>query len=63
MDQKLKTSEQWQQENMDVIVMDPDGWNRSNYQYSWFEEKITKEEYTKRILHSTCMINKKVLKD
>ena len=50
-----KTSQQWQEENMKTIVLDPDGWDRTNYQYSWFEEEITLEEYNSRVFQSTCM--------
>jgi len=50
----LKTSAEWQEEYPDVIVMDPDGWDRRNYQFSWYEEKISLIEYNKRLLTSTC---------
>ena len=48
----LKTSEDWNKEDT-FIVLDPDGWDRSNYQYSWYEELITKDEYDKRFASST----------
>lgn len=50
-----KTSQEWQEENMKTIVLDPDGWDRTNYKYSWFEEEITLEEYNSRVFQSTCM--------
>ena len=50
-----KTSQEWQEENMKTIVLDPDGWDRQNYQYSWFVEQITLEEYNSRVFQSTCM--------
>lgn len=50
----LKTSEQWQKELPNIIILDPDGWDRSNFQFSWREEKITKDEYEKRMFESTC---------
>ena len=50
----LKTSQEWQEES-DVIVYDPDGWDRKNYQYSWFEEKISLSEFEKRLMKSTCL--------
>ena len=53
-----KTSQQWQEDNIETIVLDPDGWDRINYQYSWFEEKITLEEYNSRVFNSTCVFNK-----
>jgi hypothetical protein len=49
----LKTSAEWQKE-CDTIVIDPDGWDRTNYEYSWNEEKITLEEFQKRMAFSTC---------
>lgn len=49
----LKTSQEWQEES-DIIVYDPDGWDRKNYQYSWFEEKISLIEFEKRLMTSTC---------
>ena len=50
-----KTSQQWQEDNIETIVLDPDGWDRQNYQYSWFEEEITLEEYNSRVFKSTCI--------
>jgi hypothetical protein len=51
--EELKTSYQWQLTYPDPVVMDPDGWDRKNYQYSWFEEKITLAEYKSRLRKST----------
>ena len=51
--EELKTSEEWQKQFPDTKVIDPDGWDRKNYQYSWFEEKITLIEYTSRLHRST----------
>ena len=48
-----KTSEEWQKQFPSTKVLDPDGWDRKNYQYSWFEEKITLAEYTTRLSRST----------
>lgn len=53
-----KTSKEWQEENIKTIVLDPDGWDRKNYQYSWFEEQIALDEYNSRVFQSTCMFNK-----
>lgn len=33
-------------------VLDPDGWDRRNYDESW-AEKLTKAEFTDRLMHST----------
>lgn len=51
---ELKTSAEWQALHPNPMVMDPDGWDRKNYQYSWFEEKISYGEYKKRMIMSTC---------
>jgi hypothetical protein len=51
--EELKTSEEWQKQFPNTKVLDPDGWDRKNYQYSWFEEKITLEEYTTRLYKSS----------
>ena len=44
-DGKLRTSEEWQTLQPDTVVLDPDGWDRQNFQYSWYEELITLTEY------------------
>jgi len=49
-----KTSYDWVQE-LRIEVKDPDGWDRKNFEYSWFEEQITKEEFMKRVSHSTII--------
>ena len=52
----LRTSNDWYLTECDkYIIMDPDGWDRSNYRYSFYEEKITKEEYNGRVLKSTVI--------
>ena len=55
----LKTSQKWQEES-DIIVLDPDGWDRKNYMYSWFEEEISLIEFEKRVMTSTIMKKVKV---
>ena len=54
--QELKTSVEWQK-LWDYIVLDPDGWDRQDYQYSWFEEEITWGEFNRRAFSSTCISN------
>ena len=49
-----RTSAEWQVKFPYPEVYDPDGWDRTNFQYSWAEEKITYEEYEKRVAYSTC---------
>jgi hypothetical protein len=61
---ELKTSEEWQKECKDIlIVLDADGWDRKNFQYSWYEEKISKQEFCKRTSTSTvqCDVRQFVL--
>lgn len=53
-----KTSEEWAKEIKGICqIMDPDGWDRSNLQKSFYEEKITKQEFCKRVGLSTCQTN------
>lgn len=56
MNNELKTSEQWQKLHPESYVLDADGWDRSNYQYSWHEELITFEEYQRRLGWSTVLV-------
>jgi hypothetical protein len=34
-------------------ILDPDGWDRQNLQYSLYEELITKDEFKHRLSSST----------
>ena len=55
-----KTSQQWYEEipkEHKLLILDPDGWDRSNYQYSFYEELITKEEFDIRLSSSTIQCN------
>jgi len=36
-------------------ILDPDGWDRQNYRYSFYEEEITEMEFNNRLMFSTCM--------
>ena len=51
----LRTSEEWQEKHPHPQILDHDGWDRKNFQYSWYEEEITFDEYLSRMLRSTCM--------
>lgn len=51
---KQKTSEEWDKLIPYLTVIDPDGWDRKNYDYSWKEELITFDEFQKRLMWSTC---------
>jgi hypothetical protein len=50
-----KTSEDWNKECV-AEVLGPDGWDRKNFQYSWFVEKITKDEFERRFIRSTIKV-------
>jgi hypothetical protein len=55
-----KTSQQWYDElrkTENITIMDPDGWDRTNYKYSFTEELITKEKFEERLAQSTCLKN------
>ena len=53
----LKTSNTWQELHPMPKIYDPDGWDRTNFQYSLYEEPITFEEYEQRRMNSTCLYN------
>ncbi len=50
--EELKTSAEWQAQSL-YEVINPDGWDRRNYTYSWNEEKITETEFFSRMSVST----------
>jgi hypothetical protein len=54
---ELMTSDQWNQTEeikaQGFVICDPDGWDRTNFQYSFYEEKITKEEFHRRRMMSS----------
>lgn len=52
---EVKTSAEWQELYPHPKVLDPDGWDRKNYEYSWYQETINIKEYARRVRHSTCM--------
>lgn len=47
-----KTSEEWQK-TYHSTILDPDGWDRSNFDYSWYKENITFNEFVTRAMNST----------
>lgn len=61
-----KTSLDWEIELLRPIgfkIMDPDGWNRTNYIHSFNEELITRKEFFQRVCMSTCCGDFKKLND
>lgn len=51
----IVSSNIWQKRYPYPQVIDPDGWDRKNYNYSWYDEKISFDEYLDRVMRSTCM--------
>jgi hypothetical protein len=50
--ESLRTSKEW----LTIFkynILDPDGWDRSNYEYSFNEEKISYPEFMQRVFRST----------
>ena len=58
-----KTSEEWQK-LCKIKVLDPDGWDRhGDFDFSWYKEKITAQEFEQRLISSTCEFNQDDLGD
>ena len=47
-----KVSAEWIKE-VGYEVLNPDGWDRTNFEYSWYKEKITMTEFKRRLAFST----------
>ena len=55
----LKTSAEWYEVvcvPKGILIYDPDGWDRRNYDYSFSVEKITEKEFQNRLSISTISI-------
>ena len=53
MNKQYKSSEAWLRTNFNnVKILDPDGWDRKNFEESW-NELITEDEFMKRLMAST----------
>ena len=53
------TSQAWQKTfETYFTVVDAKGWDKNNFNFSWFEEKITQEEFVSRVKNSTCQFHK-----
>jgi hypothetical protein len=51
-----KTSKEWLQlvsKEFKLKILDPDGWDRSNFDYSFNQELITKNEFLSKLAFST----------
>ena len=57
---EFRTSDRWLHlsDNYECII-DPDGWDRSNFQFSFHEEKISYQEFMKRYNYSTITSGEK----
>jgi hypothetical protein len=53
---RKKVSSEWIKE-YDCEIIDPDGWDRKNYEYSFHKEKITREGFEFRLIRSTLQGN------
>ena len=56
---ELKTSEEWQR-LCKIEVLDPDGWDRKNFQFSW-HEKIFPEQSLKKDLAHRLVLFREIL--
>lgn len=62
--EQLRTSEQWYNripKKYKFTILDPDGWDRKNYDYSFYRERITFNEFMSRVMYSTCELNRDIL--
>jgi hypothetical protein len=51
-----KTPDEWLKDPKysGITVVDPDGWDRINFEQSW-AEPITEVEFTARVMMSSCL--------
>lgn len=57
----IKTSQEWIK-IYPIKILDPDGWDRKNFEYSFYNEKITLEEFSRRYNSSTAYIDLGLMK-
>lgn len=58
-----RTSNKWLEilnEKVDLIIVDPDGWDGKKYNFSFYEEKISVDEFLNRLIFSTITIRNKI---
>jgi hypothetical protein len=63
---ELRTSAEWYanlQKHYDIKILDADGWDRNNFDYSFNEEKIASDEFDRRLDRSTLLWNRDNDKD
>ena len=60
--EEIKTSDEWENSDLPEMkgtkVLDPDGWDRQHFDFSYYQELITKDEYLLRVGGSTCEWNR-----
>lgn len=58
---RYMSSDKWYEQtglkNSGFIINDPDGWDRGNFEESFYKEKITINEFLERLKYSTCLSN------
>ena len=62
--EEIKSSKEWYEsipEDWNFKLLDPDGWDRRNFNYSFNEELITNDEFKKRLFYSTVTCSREVL--
>lgn len=53
----LMTSADWKESLCpELVILDPDGWDRSNYEYSFNEELISEKEFIGRLQKSSVLL-------
>ena len=56
MEEERHASYLWQVLRPDIQIQDPDGWDRTNFEWSWYQQQITESEYKERLSVSTVEI-------
>lgn len=56
--EEIKTSADWYKEEDGLKILEPNGWDRSDFEHSFDVEEITKEEFDSRVLFSICDFGK-----
>lgn len=54
-----KTSADWYDE-YPLEIKDPCGWDKDNFQFAWYEELLTFEEFDKRAMNSVVRRHGKI---
>lgn len=63
--EETKSSNDWWHDNPlfpTLRIQDPAGWDMDNLHYSFYEEKVTEEEFDRRLMLSTTVLRDKAAK-